>query len=51
MKIIQLLTWIRWASPSVCQSLDLEKETFLCDSGFPYKVYFLCIKDKWMASP
>ena len=27
-EIIQLSTWMRWPSPSVCQSLDLEKETF-----------------------
>ena len=36
---------MRWPSPSVCQSLDLEKETFRCDTCFPYKVYFLYIKD------
>ena len=50
-KIIQLSTWMRWPSPSVCQSLDLEKETFWCDSCFPYKVYFLYIKDIWFALP
>ena len=43
--------WMRWPSPSVCQSLDLEKETFWCDSCFPYKVYFLYIKDIWFALP
>ena len=48
-KIIQLSTWMRWPSPSICQSLDLEKETFWCDSCFPYKVYFLHIKHKWFA--
>ena len=42
---------MRWLSPSVCQSLDLEKETFWCDSCFPYKVYFLYIKDIWFALP
>ena len=42
---------MRWPSPSVCQSLDLEKETFWCDSCFPYKVYFLYIKDIWFALP
>ena len=31
--------------PSVCQRLVLEKETFRCDSCFPYKVHFLYIKD------
>ena len=51
MKIIQLSAWMRWLSPSVCQSLDLEKETFWCDSCFPYKVYFLSIKDMWFALP
>ena len=40
-----------WPSPSVCQSLDLEKETFRCDSCFPYKVHFLYIKDIWFAWP
>ena len=54
-KIIQLSTWMRWPSPSVCQSLDLEKETFWCVSCFPYKsnykVYFLYIKDIWFALP
>ena len=50
-EIIQLSTWMRWPSPSVCQSLDLEKETFWCDSCFPYKVYFLYIKDIWFALP
>ena len=50
-KIIHLSTWMRWPSPSVCQSLDLEKETFWCDSCFPYKVYFLYIKDIWFALP
>ena len=45
MNIIKLSTWMRWLSQSVCQSYDLEKETFLCDSGFPYKAYFLYIKD------
>ena len=50
-KIIQLSTWMRWPSPSVCQSLDLEKETLWCDSCFPYKVYFLYIKDIWFALP
>ena len=40
---------MRWPRSSVCQSLDLEKETFRCDSCFPSKVYFLCIKDKWFA--
>ena len=48
-KIIQLSTWMRWPSPSVCQSLDLEKETSRCDSCFPYKVYFPYIKDMWFA--
>ena len=38
-------------SPSVCQSLDLEKETFRCDSFFPYKVHFLYIKDIWFVWP
>ena len=33
------------------QSLDFEKETFWCDSCFPYKVYFLYIKDIWFALP
>ena len=50
-KIIHLSTWMRWPSPSVCQSLDLEKETFWCDSCFPYKVYFLYIKDIWFVLP
>ena len=50
-KIIQLLTWTRWPSPSVCQSLDLKKETFRCNSCFPYKVHFLFIKDIWFAWP
>ena len=50
-KIIQLSTWMRWPSPSVCQSLDLEKETSRCDSCFPYKVHFLYIKDIWFAWP
>ena len=50
-EIIQLSTWMRWPSPSVCQSLDFEKETFWCDSCFPYKVYFLYIKDIWFALP
>ena len=40
-----------WPSPIVCQSLDLEKETFRCDSCFPYKVHFLYIKDIWFAWP
>ena len=31
---------LRWPSPSVCQSLDLKKETFRCGSCFPSKVYF-----------
>ena len=44
-KIIQLPTWMRWPSPSVCESLDFEKDTFRCDSCFPCKVYFLYIKD------
>ena len=39
-KIIQLSTWMRWPSPSICQCLDLEKETFWCDSYFPNKVLF-----------
>ena len=26
-EIIQLSTWMRWPSPSVCQSLDFEKDT------------------------
>ena len=26
-EIIQLSTWMRWPSPSVCQSLDFEKVT------------------------
>ena len=30
---------------------DLEKETFRCDSCFPYKVHFLYIKDIWFAWP
>ena len=47
-KITQL-SGLRW--PSVCQSLDLEKETFRCNSFFPNKVYFLYIKDKWFALP
>ena len=38
-------------SPSVCQSLDLEKGTFWCDSCFPYKVYFLYRKDIWFGLP
>ena len=38
-------------SPSVCQSLDLEKGTFWCDSCFPYKVYFLYSKDIWFGLP
>ena len=42
---------MRWLSPSVCQSLDWEKETFWCDSCFPYKVYFLYIQDTWFALP
>ena len=50
-KIIQLSTWMRWPSPSVCQCLDLEKETFWFDSCFPYKVYFLYIKYIWFALP
>ena len=50
-KIIQLLTWMRWPILSVCQSLDLKKKTFWCDSCFPYKVYFLYIKDIWFAFP
>ena len=50
-EIIQLSTWMRWPSPSVCQSLDFEKETFWCESCFPYKVYFLYIKDMWFALP
>ena len=50
-KIIQLSTWMRWPSPSICQCLDLEKETFWCDSYFPNKVYFLYIKDTWFALP
>ena len=50
-EIIQLSTWMRWPSPSVRQSLDFEKETFWCDSCFPYKVYFLYIKDIWFALP
>ena len=49
--VIQLSTWMTWPSPSVCQSLDLEKETFRCDSCFPYKVHFLYIKDTWFAWP
>ena len=50
-KIIRLSTVMRWPSPSACQSLDLEKATFWCDSCFPYKVYFLYIKDIWFALP
>ena len=50
-EIIQLSTWMRWPSPSVCQSLDFEKEIFWCDSCFPYKMYFLYIKDIWFAFP
>ena len=50
-KVIQLSTWMTWPSPSVCQSLDLEKETFRCDSCFPYEVHFLYIKDIWFAWP
>ena len=50
-EIIQLSTWMRWPSPSVCQSLDFERETFWCVSCFPYKVYFLYIKDIWFALP
>ena len=50
-KIIQLSTWMRWPSPSICKCLDLEKETFWCDSYFPNKVYFLYIKDTWFALP
>ena len=50
-KITQLSTWMRWPSPSICQCLDLEKETLWCDSYFPNKVYFLYIKDTWFASP
>ena len=44
-EIIQLSTWMRWPSPSVCQSLDFEKGTFWCDGCFPDKVYFLYITD------
>ena len=44
-KIIQFSNWMKWPSPSVCKSLDLERETLWCDSCFPYKVYFLYIKD------
>ena len=40
-----------WPSPIVCQSLDLGKETFRCDSCFPYKVHFLYFKDIWFAWP
>ena len=43
--------WMRWPSPSVCQSLDLEKKTCWCESHFPYKVYFLDIKHIWFALP
>ena len=50
-EIIQLSTWMRLPSPSVRQSLDFEKETFWCDSCFPYKVYLLYIKDIWFALP
>ena len=50
-KVIQLSTWMTWPSPIVCQSLDLEKETFRCDSCFPYKVHFLYIKGIWFAWP
>ena len=50
-KIIQLSTWMRWPSPSVCQSLDSEEETFWCNSCLTYKVYFPNIKDIWFASP
>ena len=50
-KIIQLSTWMRWPSPSVCQSWDLEKETFRYDSCFPYDVHFLYIRDIWFAFP
>ena len=42
---------MRWPNPSVCQRLVLEKETFRCDSCFPYKVHFLYIKDIWFAFP
>ena len=38
-------------SPSVSQTVDLEKGTFWCDSYFPYKVYFLYIKGIWFALP
>ena len=50
-EIMQLSTSMRWPSPSVRQSLDFEKETFWCDSCFPYKVYFIYIKDIWFALP
>ena len=50
-EIIQLSTWMRWPSANVCQSLDFDKEKFWCDSCFPYKVYFLYIKDIWFALP
>ena len=50
-EIIQLSTWMRWPSPSVCQSLDFEKRHVWCDSCFPWKVYFLYIKDIWFALP
>ena len=42
---------MRWPSPSVCQSWDLEKETFRYDSCFPYDVHFLYIRDIWFAFP
>ena len=50
-KVIQLSTWMTWPSPSVCHSLDLEKETFRCDGCFPYKVHFLYIKGILFAFP
>ena len=50
-EVIQLSTWMRWPCPSVCQRLDLEKETFWCDNCFPYKVCLLYIKVIWFALP
>ena len=50
-KVIQLSTWMTWPSPSVCQSLDLEKETFRCDGCFPHEFHFLYIKGIWFAWP
>ena len=37
---------MKWPSPSVCQSLDFEKETFWFDSCFPYKVSLPVVVDQ-----